>query len=207
MPTQEEVASYYATLFAETGPCEEWAKSKDGGGYGEAWHNGRHWKAHRLAWEQANFRHVSPGMVIRHRCDNPPCVNPRHLLIGTPADNTQDAIERCRVSAQLDSTKAKEIRNKYARGGITQTQLAEEYGVCHSVISDTVQGKLWKQAGGGIFHRQRLTEAQVVKIRERFAAGGVRKAALAREYGVDDTAIGQLIRGKTWPHAGGPITR
>ena len=52
--------------------------------------------AHRVAWEQANGQPIPPGMVVRHACDNPPCVNPLHLQLGTHADNVRDTHERGR---------------------------------------------------------------------------------------------------------------
>ena len=51
----------------------------------------------------------------------------------------------------------------------------------------------------------KLTEAQVVEIRERYAAGDVYQRELAAEYGVDQTLIGHIVRGKIWTHVGGPI--
>lgn len=52
--------------------------------------------AHRLAWALANGRLPGEGMVIRHRCDNPPCCNPAHLVEGTQRQNVEDMIERGR---------------------------------------------------------------------------------------------------------------
>lgn len=51
--------------------------------------------AHRFLYEALNGR-ISPSLVVRHTCDNPPCVRPDHLIVGTCADNTRDKIERGR---------------------------------------------------------------------------------------------------------------
>ena len=60
------------------------------------WADGRR-PAHRVAWELAYGCSIGEGLVIRHTCDNPPCVRPDHLLEGTVADNARDARERGRL--------------------------------------------------------------------------------------------------------------
>ena len=52
--------------------------------------------AHRVAWEAHNAQPIPEGMVVMHSCDNPACVNPEHLSIGTPKDNTHDMIAKGR---------------------------------------------------------------------------------------------------------------
>lgn len=57
--------------------------------------------AHRYAWELANRSEIPPGMFACHRCDNPVCCNPRHIFIGTPADNMRDMSDKGRSYYQL----------------------------------------------------------------------------------------------------------
>lgn len=77
----------------DLGPCVEWQGRRSKDGYGEYGDNGR---AHRKAWSDV-YGPIPAGMVIRHRCDNPPCVRIDHLQIGTQADNVRDAVERGRA--------------------------------------------------------------------------------------------------------------
>lgn len=68
-------------------------------GYGRKMIEGRVYMAHRVAWAEANgvdFTTMTPDMIIRHTCDNPPCINPEHLVLGTHKDNAQDRVERGR---------------------------------------------------------------------------------------------------------------
>lgn len=76
--------------------CIEWQGSRNRNGYGSVRAEGRTWLAHRWAWVQVHGP-IPEGLVVRHRCDNPPCVNVEHLEIGTHADNMRDAVERGRT--------------------------------------------------------------------------------------------------------------
>jgi len=78
--------------------CWEWGGSPGQDGYGVVSWGGSQYRAHRVSYEL----HVGPvpeGLVVRHACDNPPCVNPAHLLPGTQADNVRDMYERGRRSS------------------------------------------------------------------------------------------------------------
>lgn len=69
--------------------CWEWLASKDVGGYGAFTCEGKSWKAHRFSWVMENGP-IPEGLVVCHRCDNPGCVRPSHMFIGTVADNNHD---------------------------------------------------------------------------------------------------------------------
>jgi hypothetical protein len=89
-------------------------------------------------------------LVVRHTCDNPPCCNPAHLLVGTHADNTQDAVERGRIAREfakpntiLSDADVRTIRSEYRliyRGRSNSAELAARYGVCPSYIAEIVRG-------------------------------------------------------------------
>jgi hypothetical protein len=85
--------------------CWEWTGPRNDlrGGYGtftERRASGRRtWRAHRLAYE-LTFGGIPAGLVVRHACDNPPCVNPLHLLVGTQKQNLADMMLRGRHTAR-----------------------------------------------------------------------------------------------------------
>lgn len=76
--------------------CWPWtAKSKHKAGYGVISVDGKRNVSHRVAWELARGE-IPPGMHVCHKCDNPPCCNPSHYFLGTPADNVLDMVDKGR---------------------------------------------------------------------------------------------------------------
>jgi hypothetical protein len=91
------------------------------------------------------------GTVIRHSCDNRVCCNPFHLSPGSQRDNMQDAVTRGRTArgekqplSKLTEAQVLEIRKSYSAGGVTQSQLAQKYGVIQQAIQLVVTRKRWK---------------------------------------------------------------
>lgn len=128
-----------------TGSCNKWGYGKIGGGSGTI-------STHRFAWEQAHGP-IPDGMWVLHRCDNRVCCNPDHLFLGTAQDNMDDCCEKQRQargskqgSHKLSEEQVAQIRDSYATGGATQTDLAREFGVRQATISRIVLRDSWKHA-------------------------------------------------------------
>jgi hypothetical protein len=131
--------------------CWPWQGSRSKRGYGKFWADGRTIRAPRWALERKLGRSLQPDEVTRHTCDNPPCVNPAHLIVGSTQDNASDAVERGLYAAgarngraaKLNYETVAQIRRAYA-DGVTQQALADAYGVCHQSISNVVNHLTWQ---------------------------------------------------------------
>jgi len=147
----------YKTLF--------WSKVEKGSGcwiwQGRVSRNGGYGqfvvRAHRLSVELTSGP-IPEGLVVLHLCDNPRCVRPDHLRVGTSKENTQDAIAKGRWTqippsaigennprAKLTSSQVKEIRAKFRPRHYTYEMLAKEYGISTSHAKAILRGRCWKE--------------------------------------------------------------
>lgn len=131
--------------------CWPWIGSTRRGGYGDFRASRAHGVvlAHRASYE-INVGAIPPGLFVLHSCDNPPCVNPAHLRVGTNQDNVRDCVDRGRKpvgvqmpTAKLNEDKVRLIR-EMASNGATQMSLAALFGVSQPLISGILGGTKWK---------------------------------------------------------------
>lgn len=139
--------------------CWLWTGGKFSTGYGRFTVEKKRVLAHRWAYEHFTGK-IPGGLLVCHRCDNPACVNPAHLFIGTHKDNSQDMVQKRRavyqrhpekarrgekhLNAKLTADKVREIRRRYALGGISQSRLAQEFSVSTRSISYIVTRQHWQ---------------------------------------------------------------
>ncbi len=127
--------------------CWLWTGGRGDDGYGHFRINShKQIQAHRMSWILANAREVPTGMIILHDCDNPPCVNPQHLIMGTQQQNMDMASARGHKvgTPKLQRDQVREIRERHARGE-KQVALAHAFEISQSTISLIVLRKKWRQ--------------------------------------------------------------
>jgi len=135
--------------------CWTWNGCRNEKGYGLFYFNGRTKGAHRVSWILA-YGEILNGMYVLHRCDNPSCVNPFHLFLGTAKDNTADAIAKGRYpqitatginrargerngQCKLTADEVKSIRESSG----TRAQLAIKFNVSESTIRNIKRRRKW----------------------------------------------------------------
>lgn len=137
--------------------CWEWTGSLISQmGYGEIARNnkirnGKHTNAHQLSWLIYNGK-IPDGIFVCHECDNPKCVNPNHLFLGTPLDNMRDRSRKGRNKNQtgerncmskLTEAQVLEIYQVGQQKNYPCKDLSDQFGVSRTTISEIVHGNKW----------------------------------------------------------------
>lgn len=147
--TERDAVRFWSKVDRVEGGCWEWRGSILTSGYGQFWCQGGPHKAHRIAWVLENGKIPDSddkgyyGLHVCHHCDNPSCVNPAHLFVGTHADNMRDMAVKGRAKGiprtprKLSDDDAIAIRND-AR---PLAEIAAQYGVSTPMVSMIRIGK------------------------------------------------------------------
>lgn len=152
-----EFVTRTAERYAGLGQCIESSTGLTAQGYPRSTYLGRRYLTSRLICALAANDHPDTiaDKVVLHKCDNPSCINPEHLQLGTRRENIHDMIAKGRQrkasgessgKAKLTQADAHVIRHKYSLGKVTSRQLGAEYGVSHSNILAIVTNKTWKNS-------------------------------------------------------------
>lgn len=167
--------------------------------------------AHKIAYALTKGP-LAAGLLLRHSCDTPPCVNPDHLIPGTHKQNSGDASERGRLSrywSKLTDDSVGEMRRFYFEAEMTVGALAKRYsmskpGVISVLIGETHRtapgpiGPIRKVVGTKVFGAK-LDERKVAEMRGRFIAGET-ITELGAAFGVVPPTVSKIIRNERWKH-------
>ncbi len=164
MPYSQKAVNNFLSKFdiLDQNDCWIWIGARGKNGYGRVYNGTKTMLAHRFSYE-IFVGEILPSMVICHSCDNPACVNPHHLFMGTMKDNMRDSVNKNRFVfnyGKIDNRGEKhglhklsnddilEIQRFYSERKYNQPELAELYGVTQSCVSRVVTGKRWRHIGG-----------------------------------------------------------
>lgn len=155
-PSEAEIASFWRRVDRSPGgvACWPWIGGHNLQGYGVVRFGGRMMNASRASWYLANGQ-IPDGSYVLHRCDNPVCVNPRHLFAGTQRENVADMDGKGRrargyrvsirgenhAAARLTDEAVAAIRSALAEGR-TRRSIAREFGVSHTYVGMLARGEL-----------------------------------------------------------------
>ncbi len=135
----------------ELGMCYMWKGSTHFTGYGYFNFLGKVRRAHRASW-MIHYGSIPQGLLVCHHCDNPSCVRPEHLFVGTKFDNSSDMISKNRqkhprgdscVFSKLTTDKVLYIKRKCTEG-VPRKELALQFGVCVGTIDSIMLRRVWR---------------------------------------------------------------
>lgn len=121
--------------------CIIWTKAKNSGGYPVTWYQGKIAYVHRL------IMNAQPGELVMHKCDNPSCINPDHLELGTYDQNSKDMVKKNRqaVGEHCGNSKLKTHEVLLIRdSSLPSRTLAKMFNISKTNILDIKRRKIWR---------------------------------------------------------------
>lgn len=122
--------------------CWIWPYCSDKNGYGQIHSGITKSYVHRLSYKIYKGD-IPKEYCVLHQCDNPPCFNPFHLYLGTPADNMLDAAKKNRLKSKITTDMAISLKHEYKYNNITKRELAYKYGLSWSHVHKIIIGERW----------------------------------------------------------------
>jgi hypothetical protein len=191
----------------KTETCWLWKGFIFSTGYGEFHLNKKTTTSHRASW-LLHKGEIPNGLIICHTCDNPKCVNPAHLFLGTHKDNSQDMSKKGRsckflknASGKIDENQSNLIYDLY-KNGETQRKIAKDFGIHQSTVWKHIRKKIPSEGKmvGEKNNKSIFNENEILKIRSSYIPYKMSYAKLAKIYKVNVSTIFRIINKITWTH-------
>ena len=200
--------------------CMEWKTATDKDGYGVfGVCNGdlkKQFRAHRFVWECYNgpILKQKPPLLVLHKCDNPPCVNPNHLWLGINNDNVTDMMNKNRqrkgsdvATSVLSEDEVLEIK-EMLNNGISYNTISNMFLIGKTTVSNIRKGVIWSHITGfneknyNYKSRNKLNENQVSEILKLINLN-MTQHDIAKKFNVSDAAISRIKNGVRWSQVTG----
>lgn len=211
----DKVLYSFCSRIQVTDTCWVWKGptiSRKGEEYGMFFFENKKVKAHRFAFILKDDE-IPEGCLVRHACDNPSCVNPDHLMLGTDRDNIADKVARNRQSKgvshlqkvkQGKNSKVKltealvvSMRERYAYENVSIKSLAAEYGLSMCAAGYVLSGKTWTWAGGPVtpVHSKKLKNNERIKQEAiRLYLAGESSPKIGRALGISEDSVRRILK-------------
>lgn len=207
----------FGRLYKQIGECWEWIGGVDSDGYGlfeGVFNTTRYRRAHRFSWAFHNLSDIPKGMFVCHSCDNPRCVNPEHLRLGTAAENNSERATKGRNHVQRgESGNKAKLTEDQARAILADPrpypEIAHAYGVATNTISSVKNRVSWahlevdhipkNKRGSGKGNRGSSTRITPEIVREIRTSESLGKD-LALKFGVSQQLITAIKKRRCWAH-------
>ena len=149
IPMEQKLLRY---VVSENG-CWNWVATKDKQGYGMlSHHRGKQIRAHRASYE-FHVAKIPEGLLVCHSCDNPSCINPNHLFVGTPKENTRDMLDKNRrpvlrgerhPNAKLTNDQVSQIKQLRSENRPLK-EIASQFNISFQTVSSITKGTTWNR--------------------------------------------------------------
>ena len=165
-------SQYFERIVVDANGCWMWTGPRSVHGRAILRSKGRSKYAYRVVWEEL-IGPIPDGLMCCHKCDEPACVNPEHIFLGTAKDNMRDAADKGRLippraivgernpkAAPVSDAVIDEARREYAQGCVTQAQLAERFNVGQSTV-----GRWLRREARNVGESPKVLGAQAMQAR------------------------------------------